>query len=59
MNKSYVTLKTYAYVFTSSAICWCIYVDNTYGNSCTVYVIYYSFSVSVVSIQNAEVQSTH
>jgi hypothetical protein len=46
MNKSYLTLKTYIYVFTVPVIYWYIYVDTTYGNTCVLYVIYYSFSIS-------------
>jgi hypothetical protein len=36
MNKSYSSLKTYAYVVTSCVIYSYIYVDVTYGNSSIV-----------------------
>jgi hypothetical protein len=34
--------KHKSYVFTSSAICWYVYMDSSYGNACVVYVIYYT-----------------
>jgi hypothetical protein len=52
-------LKTYTYVFTSSAIYQHVYVDATYGNTCAIYVIYYTFPISAKRIQNAKVQRTH
>lgn len=36
VRKPYLTLKTYANVFTLIVICWYIHVNTFYGNACIV-----------------------
>jgi hypothetical protein len=55
--KSYFVLEVHTYIFTSPTICWHVYVDITYYNTCVVYAyVIYCSSVSAMSVRTAKVQ---